>query len=106
MNEAFEKHWAKSLATLTRPEHVTADSKHWALLAYEAATPQWQDISSAPKDGRSILGYVPEDTCKGNGIGVIQYHPAEGKDIGCWSTEAYYGADPTHWQPLPEPPKQ
>ena len=109
MNEAFEKWWAKSLATLTRPEHVTADSKHWALLAFEAATPQWQSISLAPKDGTDIIGLdAGIDTISSTRwCTMFQYwdyplHFTQGEDeVGC--NEWY----PTHFQPRPpEPPKQ
>jgi hypothetical protein len=70
----------------------------------------WQPIETAPKDGTRVLVYngkqrgyhtVEED------IGVAEWSPCMG--VYCWASIAccdgvsYY--DPTHWMPLPEPPK-
>lgn len=67
---------------------------------------EWQPIETAPKDGIEVLLWCPaEGTQPG-------YH-----DIGFWDpgstdrVEAWRDAvgmcvgDPTHWQPLPEPPQ-
>lgn len=68
--------------------------------------PRWQPIETAPKDGTEILVFV--------GGTII---------IGSWSNgsvlrdEGWYDAeagvkfvngllDPTHWQPLPSPPRE
>ena len=63
----------------------------------KAAMPGWQDISTAPKDGTPIL--VADS---GPYAFVVE-----------WSSRfrGWYGADkwiwePTHWQPLPAPPKE
>ena len=62
----------------------------------------WQDISTAPKDGRVILGLVP-----GHGVMAVSFSDGE------WQAApmpmvlgvAEFCDDPTHWMPLPEPPK-
>jgi hypothetical protein len=64
-------------------------------------TVEWQDIETAPKDGSDILVFVPEHR--------EQYVAWWSRVHTCWlwadtehSTEA---CEPTHWTPLPEPPK-
>ena len=50
---------------------------------------QWQDIETAPKDGRLIMLY--------NGrIITYGYYNSDGKIM--------YSDQPTHWMPLPKPP--
>ena len=59
-------------------------------------------IEEAPKDGRSFLA------CSGNWITVCHWH----KYQMCWATSgpvySRYPCDeqPTHWIPLPDPPKE
>ncbi len=65
----------------------------------------WQPIETAPKDGQvCLLGrYV-----KGP-IGIIRIWVHEGYFEGSWKYDwnvNYHNVDPTHWQPLPEPPKE
>lgn len=58
----------------------------------------WQAIDSAPKDGRDILAYID-----GFGMGQMVLF-WEG---GYWREKANcmgLKSEPTHWQPLPEPP--
>lgn len=78
---------------------------------------QWQPISTAPKDGTNFLIFTTE-----RGISTGQmYREAVGysaeKDaqewreywtdftVGDWGMEEYRELNPTHWMPLPEPPK-
>lgn len=57
---------------------------------------EWQDIETAPKDGTDILGF-----------------DEDGRVVVWWDRNAWIrrGDDydivthPTHWQPLPPPPK-
>lgn len=57
----------------------------------------WQPIETAPKDGSDIL----------------VYHPERCEQFVCYYRECYWmfspdgalATDPTHWMPLPEPPK-
>lgn len=82
---------------------------------------QWQDISTAPKDGTEILGY--REDC---GVILIRWTSAAEfltqfeldalNSIGDAQKEDWFCADfvtgsrlegeetPTHWMPLPEPP--
>lgn len=68
---------------------------------------EWQPIETAPKDGRELLGVDAEGD-----MGVMFY----GMGSGRWLAHAFawtaYAAtrdlvpcEPTHWMPLPEPPK-
>lgn len=56
---------------------------------------EWQPIETAPKDGRDILGFAPKSGCV-----VVEW----GGDR--WRNYDYQPIDPTHWQPLPQPPVQ
>lgn len=68
----------------------------------------WQDIATAPKNGTRIL-LVGRDMYGDKDAG----EPLSRINIGFWDTEFRNGAwiglgthfPPTHWQPLPEPPK-
>jgi hypothetical protein len=62
---------------------------------------EWQLIESAPKDGSSILGFVPLAT----GYRVVSLRWAEDKR---WRADvhSFVQFSPTHWQPLPAPPSQ
>ena len=69
----------------------------------------WQPIETAPTN-TSILVYIPNTEHYGPGI-----YRAIKVDMGTgvrWHTSALYGGwdidaiyTPTHWMPLPEPPK-
>ncbi len=64
----------------------------------------WLPIESAPKDGGRYLGYYPQNEPKVR-VGIIQWmaprgHCAHWTWDGSWMCD-----DPTHWQPLPEPPQ-
>jgi len=91
MNEAFRKWWAGSC------QHLYG--KHAAWEAWQEATPQWQPIETAPNDGTEIW--------------LFEKNWADKPFIGRWvdasntfaDRELKIGVDPTHWQPLPEPPK-
>lgn len=57
----------------------------------------WQPIETAPKDGTSVLIYG------GNPLGPLIARSWGGS---VWSDGSFPGVtDPTHWQPLPEPPE-
>ena len=71
----------------------------------------WQPIETAPKDGTDVLVYqrylkVEKWTNKKEYGFYIE--------VGCWERDTWriraftpqYGGNPTHWMPLPEPPKE
>lgn len=60
----------------------------------------WQDIDSAPKDGTIILLGHPEAVFDG------WWHSASNAWIDGERNmyDDYCEYEPTHWQPLPEPP--
>ena len=77
---------------------------------------EWQPIKTAPKDGRSVLVWDPsmEDGNRSHifntpahddrryAIGYFRGHGERPTEWGNRNNDACY---PTHWQPLPEPPK-
>lgn len=106
-----------------------------AAASIRAEAEGWRTIESAPKDGMPILAYVPngaeldehaycwpegmilkivpvvwhepnERTCAGSGW----YVPWFSVGFGVWddpSTDFYdVQVEPTHWRPLPSPPKE
>ena len=67
-------------------------------------TTSWQPIETAPKDGTRIWVYRPVVNKYTNHIGVDYWaHPSDGLDC-CWMRSPMM-CPPTHWMPLPEPPK-
>ena len=69
---------------------------------------KWQLIETAPKDGTKILIY--EDLGWEKLIYVVRWVDAwVNPSIGAWleaDGEGHATYDPTHWMPLPEPPKE
>lgn len=58
----------------------------------------WQPIETAPKDGTNIIVYCPLPGSE---------YIVTARFIRVW-VDSYEGEDifnPTHWMPLPEPPK-
>ena len=64
----------------------------------------WQEISSAPMDGTMILGYVRvgDQAVTQSVIWFERYFQSEN---GVWTRGNNREVTPTHWQPLPPPPK-
>jgi len=60
--------------------------------------PQWQDISTAPRDGTPILVFAPSRDGLPDLMAVSKYHP----DAGFCIDEIRFE---THWHPLPAPPE-
>lgn len=82
-----------------------------------AASDGWRDIESAPKDGTPILAFAPMATEPA----IARWFKWDAADQG-WITELIDGGpwkddhhfaeywaetsyEPTHWMPLPAPPK-
>lgn len=73
---------------------------------------EWRDIKTAPKDGSAILLFVPDKPVRDMWRGHVFDDPRF--CVGYWRTwysqpewgnrnDAHF--NPTHWMPLPEPPK-
>jgi hypothetical protein len=63
---------------------------------------KWRPINTAPRDGRTILAYLPSNA----GLSTRQDVVAIFWDTG-WATAysgAFLDAEPTYWMPLPDPP--
>lgn len=56
----------------------------------------WRPIETAPKDGATIIGYCPTN------VNAIEFMRWLGEE---WLDPATHRCRPTHWMPLPEPPK-
>ena len=67
---------------------------------------EWQPIETAPKDGTPIIAYRPTKPPHVEGM----YWAGPGGEGGAWYW--HYDGDgptstpPTHWMPLPTPPKE
>jgi hypothetical protein len=61
--------------------------------------PKWQPISTAPKDGTSILIFEADDSTDG----IVRVSRWRNDTIPCGWTGTEHA--PSHWLPLPLPPK-
>ena len=78
----------------TQLEHARA-----ALEGSSSRTPEWQDIATAPKDQRTILGYTPYASIA---VGDMYWS----LDLEQWERLPGEHVHPTHWMPqLPAPPE-
>jgi len=73
------------------------------VIAILSATENWQPIETAPKDGTYVLVYGYRSHVDGSVMHVVRWTKgdgwaADGDDLG--------EQKPTHWMPLPPPPKQ
>lgn len=65
----------------------------------------WKPISTAPRDGTTIVIAEFDDPQIPSGIKVVA-HWSAGEWIVNWDLSKFrMGFDATHWTPLPEPPK-
>jgi hypothetical protein len=64
---------------------------------------QWQPIETAPKDGTPILVYMEESIIEAEWK-YEQWWPVVLPSHGCGCC-SHDNDEPTHWMPLPEPPK-
>lgn len=73
--------------------------------AYKALSQdQWLPISSAPRDGTEIIlsSFVKTDFLL-NDMGICYWRDDEVMQGWTWGCERAF-QNPTHWQPLPQPP--
>lgn len=68
---------------------------------------EWQPIETAPKDETPVLVYAE------SGMFVVRWLNRQNYNEGWWHIDdnrygpfAVRGPLPTHWMPLPEPPKE
>ena len=95
--------WAQGV---NRPEF----RKH---LLEAAAALEWQDISTAPKDGtRIVLFGVPHGSYYVREKRYWAFGAVGPKEVGegyfygsLWQRNGGTWENPTHWQPLPNPPE-
>lgn len=74
-----------------------------SIIAQGGAVSGWQPIATAPKDGTHVLACVAgSDRSMGE---AFYWEGAWRTWDGENHTRTYYEPAPTHWQPLPEPPK-
>lgn len=67
--------------------------------------PKWKPIDTAPKDGTQVLSFEPNKN-------ISQFTPEKGwiesirfrKELEVWEDDEGNRLNPTHWQPLPDPP--
>lgn len=65
---------------------------------------EWMPIETAPKDGTSILIFEPcSNRCLYNRIYVVHYSDKSWAESDGEMYSVFY---PTHWMPLPNPPKE
>jgi hypothetical protein len=81
----------------------------------------WQDIATAPKDGRQFLGLVQHEPWGGFSeldVRVCSWEPLDNPVAAHWGIAGTWwrrtvhsgkslmggGFDPSHWMPLPPPP--
>lgn len=57
----------------------------------------WQPIETAPKDGTEVIAYD-------DGVYISHWYVTNPQIFGWWAGDAG-GINPTHWMPLPTPPK-
>lgn len=68
----------------------------------------WQPIESAPRDWTDVILYDPNEDDGTGSCGVMKgWYSMKDGGFDCWmSYESTSGnISPTHWMPLPEPPK-
>lgn len=70
---------------------------------------EWKPIETAPKDGRKIMIYCPEVIVPGviylEEISIVYAYESSFRETGWIGLGRHWGASPTHWMPLPPPPK-
>lgn len=64
---------------------------------------EWKPIETAPKDGRFLA--VVDNDIRIVAWGKTSHLPWHGFCLADQGVEDFDICDPTHWMPLPEPPK-
>lgn len=67
---------------------------------------QWQPIETAPKDGTRLLAYWPPVFGGDNAGCATTWWVVTSSGLFGWESPwEYADREPTHWMPLPEPPR-
>jgi hypothetical protein len=67
---------------------------------------EWKTIKSAPKDGTRILAWSPDYKDKRSLTRITWWRrPEDGAGYVGWGEFNMQYWPPTHWMPLPEPPR-
>lgn len=82
---------------LNEPDDGPVNSYLAGVLA-ERRREKWLPIEAAPKDGTEILVFREY----ASPVAVARWHNLDPSGRGFWLGVGIY--EPTHWQPLPEPP--
>jgi hypothetical protein len=69
---------------------------------------EWQDIETAPRDGRFVLIFDKSALHPGeNGVYIARWNDAQDEwDDGAIANPWRYYPEPTHWIPMPELPEE
>jgi hypothetical protein len=66
----------------------------------------WQPIETAPRDGTVVLAFAPtEAVVPFITVGWFETEAERWRMLDSCSHMGFRAVQPTHWQPLPEPPK-
>jgi len=86
-------------------EYVRADlyDQQAAEIERLRAAQEWQPIETAPKDGTEFLAWYPPDDGDDGFFDIADWiEMPKFVNADSWTRG---GLDPTHWMPLPEPPR-
>lgn len=95
----FEDLAAQFKEESTMRDRYKRQSDSWRDKALELAAREWMPIETAPKTGEPLLGFMPTYYRGKGGMSVILWLD------GAWFDNRAFVTEPSHWQPLPEPPK-
>jgi Lar family restriction alleviation protein len=74
-------------------------AKDAIIAAWNSRATDWQDISTAPRDGRCVL-------LSESGLSFIGWWVKLSNGNPGWEWRGDGRLNPTHWMPLPAPPKE
>jgi hypothetical protein len=105
MNEATIERVAKHLAASNGDPSAWGAYAHQAMQVIELAEDQWEPMETAPKAEIEILVNIPDK------MHIVYYGNYSSKPHGNFPWVSSDGGNawrediPTHWRPLPKPPK-
>lgn len=69
----------------------------------ELSKPRWIPVTERlPEDLTRVIVFCED----GVSFGLCEHNSADDEEIVEWHDFLYYPITPTHWMPLPEPPKE